>query len=79
MLATLFAFWTANPIADFAIWVVIFVCIAGLVLLYCQYAGWNPPPWFWRAIGLVVGAVIIIMLIVFIASFAGRPGPVFSP
>jgi hypothetical protein len=74
----LFAFWTSNAIADFAIWVVIAICIIGLVYLYVKASGVPVPPWFWNALFLVIGAIIIIMLIVFIASFGGRSGPVFG-
>lgn len=79
MLATLLAVFTAYPMANFAIWIIILAAIVALVLIFLQVAfGWQPPPWFWRACGIVVAAIVIIMLIIFLVQFASSPGPMFG-
>lgn len=76
--ATLLAVFTSSPMANFAIWVIIFVTVVGLVMIFLRVAGYNPPQWFFQAVGLVVAAVIIIALIVFLVEFAGSPRPMIG-
>ncbi len=69
---TLLALWSGPigtwTIADWAITIVIVIAICALVALYCRVSGVNIPPWVIQAAWIVLGAVVIIALIRFVAS-----------
>lgn len=56
---------------QFAIAIVLFIAVCALVALYMRMSGIAPPPWFIQALWIVLGAVVIIFAILFIARVAG--------
>ncbi len=68
----LLALWSGPigswSIADWAITIVIIIAICALVMLYCRVAEVTIPPWVIQAAWIVLGCVIIIALIRFVAT-----------
>ncbi len=60
--------WQGWGVVEFAIAIVVFLAICGLVLIFCRVTGLNPPQWLWQVVGIVVAAIIIIAAIRFVAG-----------
>ena len=74
----LLAIFTSSAAANFAIWVIIVFARIGLVVLFIRVSGVPVPQWAWQALGIVCAAIFFIILIIFLVSFAGQPGPMFG-